>query len=148
MSLPLGRLPSRQTVRGRLLTATDPLSPQQHFRFVFPEDQHHLDVKPKWIIQDLIRENAVMTVCGMPGSFKSFLMLDAVMAISNGLDTFLGQSVKHGPVLYFCSDDGKHSVVNRLRMIAQFRLGTAMYNNIVLVDRGELNLSQFGADLG
>ena len=124
---------------------TEPLNPLIKLRRVLPEDQHHRETTPKWVIKDLLREGAVISVCGLPGSFKSFLVLDAAIAIANGPDEFLGQPVRHGPVLYICADDGIDTVIDRLRMIAKYRLGTVAYDRIDLVDRGELNLAGSGA---
>lgn len=88
-----------------------------------------------------MREGAVMTVCGLPGSFKSWVILDAAICTANGLGSFLGQPIRNGPVLYIAADDGADMVIDRLRMVAQFRLGSTHYDLIDVVDRGELNFS-------
>ena len=119
------------------------LSPLEKLPYSLPEDYRYLDTSVHWIIEDIMRQEAVMAIGGAPDSFKSWLMLDAVLAIANGLPTFLGQPIlKHGPVLVICADDGIHLVADRLKMISRFRLGTEHHDGIALVGRGEFNLTE------
>jgi len=114
----------------------------KQFRRISPQEQHKMDVATQWIIKDLLRSSAVTSSCGLPGSFKSWLTLDAAVCIANGVPEFLGYPIQtHGPVLIICADDGARLVIKRLRAISQYRLGTPHYCDIDLIDRGEVNLA-------
>lgn len=103
---------------------------------IWPQDQLNLDTSVKWVIRDFLRRGALTTVTGLPGTFKSLLMLDAAVCIANGLTEFLVSPIEtNGPVLVIAADDGAYTAIDRLRMISRFRLGDdRKQNNIALID--------------
>lgn len=108
---------------------------------LWPEDQHRRKTAVEWIIRDLLRKGAVGTVFGLPGSFKTWLVLDAALRIATGAEEFLGFPIEHhGPVILISADDGADTTIDRLRMISRARTGSEEYENIVLVDRGHISL--------
>jgi len=111
------------------------------FKVVSPVEQRELDITIEWVIKGLMRRGAVISISGLPGSRKSWLMLDAAVCVANGKDNFVGFEIQHGgPVLVFCADDGLRTAVRRLRIISSYRLGTDVYEHIALVGRGQLHL--------
>src|SRR5207249_4825122 len=77
------------------------------FPLVFPEEQHKLDTETEWLIRGLIRRGSLISISALPGSFKSFLILDAALCVANGKDEFLGFAIEqNGPTLIVCADDG------------------------------------------
>ena len=115
--------------------------PPTQLRLLWPEDQRLRDTSTQWVVQYLLRRGAVGCVYGVPGAFKSFLMLDVAVSVANGCGEFLGYPVENGgPVLIIAADDGVDTTVDRLRWIAEFRLGHSEYDNVALTDRGAFSL--------
>ena len=123
-------------------TATETRTQGELVPILWPEDQRKLRTDVEWLITDLLRKGAVGTIFGLPGSYKSWFILDAAYRIANGVGEFLGLPVeRHGPVILVAADDGKETTVERLKMIARGHTGSEDYDNIALVDRGHINLT-------
>ena len=99
--------------------------------------QQEMDTTTKWIIPNLLPLNATGALSGIPGTRKSFLILDLAVCIANNVPDFLGHpiddTVRGRPVLYIAADDGSQRTVGRLRDIAKYRLGHADYDRIAVM---------------
>jgi hypothetical protein len=60
--------------------------------------------EPKWIIDGLLPEDAIVLWLGPSQSFKSFLLLDAFLGVATGSETF-GHTPQPGRVLYGAIED-------------------------------------------
>lgn len=59
---------------------------------------------PKWIVQDLIPDDSIILWMGPSQTFKSFLLLDLMLGVATGKETF-GCTPEPGPVLYGALED-------------------------------------------
>jgi len=92
---------------------------QRHFRLLCDGD---LDQLPplRWLVKGIIPDAGIGAIYGDSGTFKSFLILDALAHISNGRDWF-GRRVRAAPAIYV-PFEGQGGVPNRIkawRMAAQ-----------------------------
>jgi len=77
-------------------------------------DEDLLALPPtEWIIKNIIPATGIGTIFGQSGTFKSFLLLDMLAAISNGTRWF-GRSVKPRPTIYI-PFEGKGGLPNRVK---------------------------------
>lgn len=67
---------------------------------------HDLDNEPEpsWVVRDLIPDDSIVLWIGPSQAFKSFLLLDVLLSVSCGVDTF-GAKTEAGPVLYGAIED-------------------------------------------
>jgi putative DNA primase/helicase len=69
-------------------------------------------VAAKWVIKNILEEQATMSLFGAPGSMKSFIVIDMGLCVATGKD-WHGHKVKQGPVLYICGE-GKAGIKKRI----------------------------------
>lgn len=67
-----------------------------------PEDESEQDTgeDPQWLIEQLIQEASTVLLLGATQSYKSFLALDAALALAAGVETFGAVPATKGPVFY------------------------------------------------
>jgi AAA domain-containing protein len=75
-----------------------PFNNARHFRLLNDSDLAHLPPH-RWLVKGVIPEGSVGTIFGQSGTFKSFLVLDLMAHIANGLPWF-GHRVKAAPAVY------------------------------------------------
>lgn len=69
--------------------------------------QELLSLPPfKWLIDQLIPEEAFVAIYGQPESGKSFIALDWAMSISEGIP-WLGYQTRQAPVVYIAAEGGR-----------------------------------------
>jgi len=60
---------------------------------------------PKWLIEDVVIENAFGLIYGAPGCGKTFISLSMALSIAAGLTDWWGYKInKRGPVIYISSE--------------------------------------------
>lgn len=69
--------------------------------------------QPKWVIEGLFEQDALVMLVGPPGSFKSFLAIDMALCLATGRD-WNGRAVKPSNVLYALGE-GKASLLKRVK---------------------------------
>lgn len=80
-------------------------------RFLTIEDLGNLP-PPKWLIEDLFEQDALVMVVGPPGSFKSFLAIDWALSLAVGRP-WNGRRTEPSRVLYALGE-GKASLLKRI----------------------------------
>ncbi len=60
--------------------------------------------EPQWIVEGLIPEDSIVLWVGPSQSFKSFMLLDMMLGVATGEETF-GTKPPSGPVLYGATED-------------------------------------------
>jgi len=85
---------------------------QRHFHLLLDGD---LDRLPslRWLVKGIIPDAGIGAIYGDSGTFKSFLTLDALAHIANGLDWF-GRRVRPAPAVYV-PFEGQGGIPNRVR---------------------------------
>lgn len=81
-------------------------------RFLTIEDLGNLP-EPKWMIDGLFEQDALVMLVGPPGSFKSFLAIDWALSLAAGRP-WNGRAVKPSKVLYALGE-GKASLLKRIQ---------------------------------
>src|SRR5438552_17010915 len=66
---------------------------RQLIPLIWPEEQHNRNTRVNWVVRNLIRQGAVGTIYGLPGTFKRFVILDAAICIANNHKEILGCSI-------------------------------------------------------
>ena len=62
------------------------------------------DIKPlEWLIEDIMPQDGLFELYGASGSFKSFIVLDMLYCISNGIE-YHGKETKKGAVVYVAGE--------------------------------------------
>jgi len=84
----------------------------RHFPLLSDYDLDRLPL-PKWIVKRLIPDSGVGLVYGQSGSYKSFLTLDLLAHISNGMEWF-GHRVTACPTVYV-PFEGRGGIPKRVR---------------------------------
>lgn len=74
----------------------------------------------EYIIAGLIPAGSLSIIYGPPGSLKSMLLADALVATAAGL-SWLGRDVKQSPVLWIDFDNGKRRTHERFEALAKAR---------------------------
>lgn len=71
---------------------------------------------PEWIIEGYMTENTLNMMFGAPKSGKSYVALDMAFTVSTAkIETWHGQKVKHGSVIYFAGE-GTDGIKKRLKV--------------------------------
>lgn len=78
------------------------------------------DVKPEYLIKPLVETNCDWMLVGPSGEGKTFVILDAAIAIVVGGKTFGGYQCKQGAALYLAGE-GHGGIKRRVRAIAKSR---------------------------
>ena len=99
------------------------------YQFLTIEDLGNLP-PPKWMIQGLFEQDALVMLVGPPGSFKSFLAIDWALSLAVGRP-WNGRAVVPSRVLYALGE-GKASLLKRLQ-------AWITYNNLSKSERDTLN---------
>jgi len=81
-------------------------------RFLTIEDLGNLP-EPKWMIEGLFEQDALVMLVGPPGSFKSFLAIDWALSLALGRP-WNERATKPSRVLY-CLGEGKASLLKRIQ---------------------------------
>jgi hypothetical protein len=81
------------------VTQANPQPVSNRFRFLAGPEMHK-QVPPKWVLKDLIPENAIILITAAKGSFKTFLAMDLMQAIATGAETFGQKPDQTGPTFY------------------------------------------------
>lgn len=74
--------------------------------------------EPEWIVKDFISEHGVTLFFGEPKSSKTILAVYLALCVANEID-FLGQPVKQGRVLYIDEENGKYSMKDKFKRVAE-----------------------------
>jgi putative DNA primase/helicase len=86
----------------------------QHNDWLIPAAEFASKPAPiSWIVKRWVQRNAMMMVHGPSGSGKTFIVLDWCLRIATGLSDWMGQVVKHGPVVYLAGE-GHHGLRGRV----------------------------------
>lgn len=72
-------------------------------------------IPPSWMVRNIIPEEGLIEIIGASGSYKSFLILDLMFCISNGLK-YHGKETKKGTVIYIAGE-GHHGAKMRIRAL-------------------------------
>ena len=80
-------------------------------RFLTIDDLGNLP-PPKWLIEGLFEQDALVMLVGPPGSFKSFLAIDWALCLASGRK-WNGRATAGSRVLY-CLGEGKASLLKRI----------------------------------
>lgn len=72
----------------------------------------------KWIIEDWLPLDTIAFIVSPPGSFKTWILLDAMLSIATG-KRFLGkwEVAKTGPVVLIQQEDNHSAIVNRINTV-------------------------------
>lgn len=73
---------------------------------------------PEWLIEDVLPQDATVTLLGPPESFKSFVALDWCYHIRTGAD-WHGRKTRVGTVVYLCGE-GANALKKRLAALKLF----------------------------
>lgn len=68
---------------------------------------------PSWLIEGLLPERGMVSIFGPPGSFKSFVILDAAMSVAAG--TAWGDRFVQGGTAVYVAAEGLDTLRNRVR---------------------------------
>lgn len=98
-------------------------------RFLTIEDLGNLPA-PKWLINGLFEQDALVMLVGPPGSFKSFLAIDWALSLATGR-SWNGRVVAPSRVLYVLGE-GKASLLKRIEAWIQ-------HNGLSFAERNVLN---------
>ncbi|MDO9068993.1 MAG: AAA family ATPase, partial [Deltaproteobacteria bacterium] len=86
----------------------------QSARFQFMKGMGYLDLPSiRWVIKGLFPSRGIGAVYGPSGSAKSFLVLDAGLAVAEGARSWFGRRVKQRDVVYVCLE-GEAGLKKRL----------------------------------
>ena len=85
---------------------------REGFRFLDDAEIEELP-DPGWLIKEILPEQAVAEIYGVPGVGKSFVVLDMALSIQRG-EEWLGHAVSQGDVLYILAE-GSVRVKKRLK---------------------------------
>lgn len=72
-------------------------------------------IPPAWMVRNIIPEEGLIEIIGASGSYKSFLILDLMFCISNGIK-YHGKETKKGTVVYIAGE-GHHGAKMRIRAL-------------------------------
>ena len=72
-------------------------------------------IPPAWMVRNIIPEEGLIEIIGASGSYKSFLILDLMFCISNGIK-YHGKETKKGTVIYIAGE-GHHGAKMRIRAL-------------------------------
>ena len=72
-------------------------------------------IPPSWMVRNIIPEEGLIEIIGASGSYKSFLILDLMFCISNGIK-YHGRETKKGTVVYIAGE-GHHGAKMRIRAL-------------------------------
>ena len=73
----------------------------------------------KWLVKRWIQEEALIMVHGPSGSGKSFVVLDWCMHIASTKETWMGQTLHHGHVVYLAGE-GHYGLKSRIAAWKQY----------------------------
>lgn len=76
---------------------------QSRYRLMSEKDFDE-EADPTWIVQDLIPDDSIVLWMGPSQTFKSFMLLDLMLGVATGKETF-GFAPEPGPVLYGALED-------------------------------------------
>jgi hypothetical protein len=93
--------------------------------------------EPDWLVRGLLERNALASLYGDPGCYKTFLAIDWAFRLGCGLD-FHGHTVTQAPVAYIAAE-GRNGLARR-------RLAWEIRNGITIADK-PIFLSSSGAHL-
>lgn len=85
---------------------------------------------PKWLVDGLFEQDALVMLVGPPGSFKSFLAIDWALSLAAGRP-WNGRATSHSRVLYALGE-GKASLLKRIEAWIQ-------HNELTWAERTRLN---------
>ena len=89
-------------------------------RWLVSADDFSMSPSPiKWLVRRWVQEDALIMVFGQSGSGKSFLVLDWCMHIASGKESWIGQKVHHGHVVYLAGE-GHHGLRSRIAAWKQY----------------------------
>ena len=76
---------------------------------------------PRWLVPELIKEDAITLLHGQPRSMKTFAALEIAVAVAAGARAFhLGRfQCDPAPVLYVTEEDSEYDILNRIEGIAR-----------------------------
>lgn len=94
------------------LMGAGPPDAERHFRLLQDDGLDRLPAL-RWLVKHIIPDAGVGAIYGDSGTFKSFLTLDLLAAISNGQEWF-GQRVRPAPAVYV-PFEGQGGVPNRVK---------------------------------
>jgi len=111
-----------------------------------------LECKPiEWLIQDFIPVGSLVLLAGQPGTYKSWLALDAARAVATG-SSFAG--MKAGPageVLYFDRENGQNLIAWRKRQLNLGQIPNLRYHgrwvSLPMPSIGSTELLRYAADV-
>jgi hypothetical protein len=86
--------------------------------------------EPKWLIEGLFEQDALVMLVGPPGSFKSFLAIDWALSLATGRP-WNGRATEPSRVLYALGE-GKASLLKRVQAWVHF-------NNLTKLEYATLN---------
>lgn len=95
-------------------------------------------IAPSWMIKNVLPSDGLMEIIGASNSYKTFIMLDMMYCISNGID-YHGMKTKKGIVIYIAGE-GANGAKMRLRAL-RTKYGHNTYNFYML--ECSSNLSDF-----
>jgi len=97
-------------------------------RFLTLEELGNLP-EPKWMIEGLFEQDALVMLVGPPGSFKSFLAIDWALSLATGRP-WNGRGIKPSRVLYALGE-GKASLLKRIHAWVDYNaLSKSEYNTL------------------
>lgn len=113
-----------------------PAPPESRFGAIRWADLDTVAIRQDWLIEDMMFQGDSGLIFGAAGSGKSFLAVDAGLAIARGVP-FLGKATAKGGVLYQAGEGGK-GLVKRLRAYRQHHMVTADVPFVLLPSRVDL----------
>ena len=74
----------------------------------------------RWYVEGVFAEGSLSAVVGHPGSKKTWLMLDAALAVADG-SKWLGKATEQGPALIIDEESGRRRLERRIAALARGR---------------------------
>jgi len=71
-----------------------------------------------WMLKGVIQSNSLGAVIGASGSYKTFVILDMAMHVSNGRN-WQGHKTKKSPIVLYVAGEGHAGISNRVNAIAK-----------------------------
>jgi len=89
-----------------------------YLKFISGKDLLKQPSPLKWRVKGWIPENSIGMIHGASGVGKTFFVLDLIMPIANGHETWNNQKIKSGYVLYMAGE-GHHGISSRIKLYMQ-----------------------------
>ena len=100
--------------------------------------------RPRWLVPNLVKEDAVTLLHGQPRSMKTFADLELAISVAGGLQAFhLGPfQCEPAPVLYVSEEDPEHEIMDRVEGIARAHHLDQVPKDFILAVRKGVNLDE------